>query len=390
MSDPTPGWYPDPSDPAGRRYWDGSAWTPDAVSDWGASRWGATTPDASAAPAATTEWVEQRHGAYSPNTSALTGSRMRRVSALFGDVGRILTRAWWQILSVGLVLWGAWVAVLAILTTLTVDLTALARLVALTPNPYGYPDPGRAQNQAEQAEQALAHLLRVQSPGAWIGIAVLLALMTVLVSCGHIAAVSRLAMDAAAERSVRLADAWSAAIAGGLRLVGYVVAVAAIVALLAVGLIAAIAALWSAPGLAVLLALTSVVAAVAVGLWLIGRLSPIGAQVVIGPGALRWTWTATRGRFWAVLGRYLLWAIVASVLGQIVVSAVLLPLSVIAVGLVATPDGDSSTWLLVGYALTMPITLAVTALTYIGVVPIWRDLTVDPRYRAIGVDGQPL
>jgi hypothetical protein len=55
----------------------------------------------------------------------------------------------------------------------------------------------------------------------------------------------------------------------------------------------------------------------------------------------------------------------------------------------ATPSGQLGASLVLSL-ITLPVSLALTAVTLIGIVPIWRDLTDHPVYRSIDESGQPV
>ena len=116
------------------------------------------------------------------------------------------------------------------------------------------------------------------------------------------------------------------------------------------------------------------------------------AQAVVGRRALSWSWRATRGKFWAVLGRYLLWTLAASVIVNVITTVVSIPVSALLLGQ-ATSATDPSASL--GLALTLnlvllPLSMALGAITMMGIVPIWRDLADDPTYQSIDAQGVPV
>ncbi len=140
---PPPGWYPDPADPAQYRYWDGAGWTSEATG-WGTpGGWRSEAPAGPVAPA------------YAPATGVLTASGMRRLPALFDDVGRIIRRAWWQLLVIGFVIWFAATALVLTLLAASVDFSALNRALEVT------------QRAAETANRGSARALETQLQTAW-------------------------------------------------------------------------------------------------------------------------------------------------------------------------------------------------------------------------------
>ena len=378
MSDstPGPGWYPDPADPAGHRYWDGTSWT-DTVSPTAVPSWGQP-----AAPPA-------GYGAYTPQVAELTASGMRRVAELFNDVGRIIKKAWWPIIGISLILWFGWLAITALVVLSLFDVGRLTSAMSLLFDSFEqYPDGDLPRATREQLDAAFTDVLRSDNPVPYIVVGVVLVAVTLLVSSIHIAAINRLAMDAAAGQPVAWRAGWSAGFTGGMRLFGYVLALTVLILVAGAALTAVTAGLGSlSVGLAALVVTFGVIALAVVSVWITGRLIPIIVQVDLAPGALGWTWNATRNRFWAVLGRYLLWSIVASVIAQVVLTVVMLPFSLLTFAAAANPGPAALTWIVALYAFTFPLTMAMTALTFIGVVPIWRDLTDDPTYRSIGPDG---
>lgn len=377
MSDnPAPGWYPDPAGPSGHRYWDGATWTNDVAP--ASSAWGNASPT-----------PPTGYGSYTPQTTELTGSGMRHIAQLFDDVGRIIKRAWLPILAISVLLWLGWLGVAAVVALSLIDLTRLSTALSLMFDlTQEYPGGTWPRSAQLEIENAFAQAIRTDSPWPYAVAAAILVVLSILVVCIQIAAVNRLAMDAAAGQPVSWRSAWRSGFVGGLRLFGYALALTAIALVAVAALIAVIALLTTASAApltvaAVLIALFAGLVWIVVAIWLTGRLAPITAQVDVAPHALGWTWRATRGKFWAVLGRYLLWSIVASIVGQIVLTVVLLPFSVLTAVATTNPTPATFAWLITFYAVSLPLTMAVSALTYIGIVPIWRDLTDDPTYRSI-------
>lgn len=387
MSDQSPpGWYPDPADPTRHRYWDGATWT-SQISGWGsAADWRDQTPVGPAAPA------------YAPSTGALTSSGMRRLSALFDDVGRIIKRAWWQILVVGLIIWTVVTTLLVVCAAFAIDFAALNRALEFTQRAAETSDRGISGPLGAQLEAVWSAVPRFDSPAAWIGWGVAVGLIALYATCVQVAATNRLGIDAAAGQPVRLARAWRSGAVGGLRLLGYSLLWLLVVLLLTaiwIGLLILTGA--TVPVLAVLVGVLGLMALTVLGFLVAGRFAPLSVQVVVAPGALRWSWAATRGKFWAVLGRALLWSVIASFVSQIVLSIVMIPFSLLAMGAigtaVTTPGAGPLQSVVATIALSLvslPLTMVMASLSYLGIVPIWRDLTDDPVYRSIDEAGQPV
>ena len=363
-----PGWYPDPSDATRSRYWDGESWTAHVSTGWGA-------------PAG----QETDFGRYAPTTGELTAGGMRRVPQLFDDVGRILKRAWWPIVAVSVAVWAAWFVILILVTTAVVDVgRATTAVTLLLDTTQRFPE-GRWPASSQQAiEEAFTGVLRPSSVAWFVATIIVLAVGALFASCVQIAAVTRFGADAAAGVPTSWRAGWRSGAVGGLRLLGYALTLTVVTLVVTAALTAVtVAAAGLNVGLAVVVALTGVIALVVVGIWLTGRLVPVLVQVDMGPRALAWSWLATRGHFWAVLGRYLLWSIVAAVVAQTVLAILLLPVSLVTFSATSTPDAGSVTTSLILYLVSLPLSFIVAALTYVGVVPIWRDLTDDPTYRSI-------
>lgn len=362
MTMPSAGWYPSPDgDPSSVQYWDGQQWTPHR----------SPAPD------------------YQPGTpqSPLAGSGLRRVDALFGDAWTILRRAWWPITAVGLLLWSLWGLLVALFaaaadfgawTTLLLDVMAADEAA-----------PG-ALSAAESAEfeQRATDLLAQTATGVWIAAGVILTVAMIATAVAHSAAVYRLGAEAAAGRPATFATAWDGIRDGTLRLIGYGLLLSAASVLLAGVVVGAVVLLSGVPFLAVIVGTLGAVAWFAVLYGLMGKLVPafVQASVPGGSGALGWSWRVTRGKFWAVLGRYLLWSLAASVLINLVTSVAALPLSFVFFG--ALFAGSAAGWLVLFVMLaTIAVSAAASGFSYLGSVPIWRDLTADERYRAIEPDG---
>ena len=150
--------------------------------------------------------------------------------------------------------------------------------------------------------------------------------------------------------------------------------------------------LWAlSPALGVIVGILGFLALIAVSVWLTGRLIPVIVQVVLGRRAISWSWRHTKGKFWAVLGRYILWSLAAGVIVNVIVTVLSIPASLLFLGTAASTSSTTQLGAsLVLSVITLPMTMALSAVTFLGVVPIWRDLTDDPQYRAIGDDGLPI
>lgn len=374
---PTWGWPADPDGPDSHRHWEGTEQSRQSSS---AAGWGP--------PGRAPGTGLPGHGDYVPATSEVTNSGMRHVPKLFDDVGRIITRAWWPILVVSFVLWYAWLALAIVMVALVVDIGRGVDAVTSVLVENQMNDGRWSAAGVDRVEGAFELVPRTDSPAVLLGVAALLALSAVVVGCVHIATVNRFGMNAAAGLPVTWSDGVRVGVGAGLRLAGYAVVLillTALVALAVVGVVAASASL--SPVLAALAGVTAFITFCVVATWLTGRLIPATVQVDMGRHALAWAWARTRGRFWAVLGRYLLWVLVASTVGQIAATVVSVPISVLGVAATSQPD-PASVWLWIALSvLSWPLSMVVSALTYVGVVPIWRDLTDAPQYRSIGPDG---
>jgi hypothetical protein len=159
---------------------------------------------------------------------------------------------------------------------------------------------------------------------------------------------------------------------------------------LGVLLIPAIALMDPAPFLGGALLLVGLPVWIACLYALVARLLPGFVQACLrqGAGALGWSWRATRGRFWAVLGRWLLWLLAAGLVTNTLQWVVGVPLSL---GIMFALLGGGSGWVaLLLMLLAVVVSGALSSISLIGGVPIWRDLTTDPAYAAINPDGTPV
>jgi hypothetical protein len=315
---------------------------------------------------------------------------MRRVDALFGEGWRIVRRAWWPILAVGVLVWSAWSAVCLVLAAV-LRFGAWAALAGdAVEASESYPDgiPAGVANDLQRQAEALAADIPT---AAWVVAGVVLTLATVLAWAAGSAAVYRLGAEAAAGRPTGFSVAWDGVRCGTARLTGYGLLLGlGSAAVLGVMLIPAIALMDPAPFLGVALLLVGVPAWIACLYALVARLLPGFVQACLrqGSGALRWSWRATRGRFWAVLGRWLLWLLAAGLVTNTVQWVVGFPLSL---GMMSAVLAGGSGWVaLLLMLLAVVVSGALSSISLIGGVPIWRDLTTDPAYAAINPDGTPV
>lgn len=419
MTGPNPpaGWYPNPDGTGGLRWWDATAWTghttgavadeavgqpppadpgevpepdtrpPDAVQPntlLGAAAWDDGLP---AAPPVVGPYAPAYSGAGHA-APRVVASGMRDVSALFTDAGRILTRSWWRLAVICFAIWLPWTAVMALLVAALVDWENLGTALATLSDTMDlYASTPLAADVQSTLEEQFAAVPKTEAPWVWWAAGLFALALSMLALATQVAASNRAAMDASSDLPVRLGAALRAGWRGGWRLFWYSILIAAVMTLLmagAVGLVAASAQVVPALGVAVGILLG--LAALALMVLAIGRLVPLTAQAAVSGGALRWSWRATKGRFWAVFGRYLLWSIVASVIANIVTSVLLIPLGLAALPALGSGDPASYTgWLAALAALSVPVSMLATTITAVGVVPIWRDLTDLPEFRATPV-----
>lgn len=334
------------------------------------------------------------YGRYAPPVAQpLTASGMRPLSYMFGDIGRIVRRAWLPILGLSLIVWVIAGAIMAAIGLPLVNFNALWSALdtfgtALNANPDG----NFSGTESDQIISGFSQAFSALPPAGWAAVGGLLFVIFLFASMFQIAAVSRLSMDAAAEQPVQWGAAIRSGFSGGLRLFGYwlLIGVIATIALIGLTLMIGVAGAIS-PALAVLFGFVGFIAVVLVGMLVTGRLIPSLPQAVVGRRALSWSWQNTKGKFWGVLGRYLLWSIAASLVVQVILTLISIPFALIFLGQASA--GSSAQDL--GQALQlqlimMPITLALTAVTVLGITPIWRDLTDNSVYRSIDDNGQPI
>lgn len=336
----------------------------------------------------------QPYGAYTAPVSPLAPSGMRRLSGLFKDIGTILRRAWAQILLTGLAIWVAWLIVAGVLSALLIDFGAFGAAVDYSSDVLGG---NNSLTLAEQHElnELWSQVLRIDSPAIWILFFLVLLLLAVFAAAYQLAVASQLGIDAASGRTVDWRLAMSRGWRAGWRLTGYLVVLyAAVIAVFLVwGLLIGLAAAANNAGVTALVVLISIVLFVGifvVMVWLVGRLIPVVVQVLFEGPAISWSWQASCNKYWAILGRYLLWAMIASVIISTVLQVVFtLLFFAVAASFQSSPTALGVVTIIV-FGIYILLSMVLNAAAYIGVVPIWRDLTDLPEYRSIDEDGLPI
>jgi hypothetical protein len=176
---------------------------------------------------------------------------MRPLAAMFGDIGRITRRAWFPILAISAIIWGAVTAVLAVVTIGLIDVGALRRGLdaigsALEANPEG----DFSTAQGDEITSAFSQAFNSLPPAGWAILGLVAGVLLLLASTVQIGAVNRLAMDAATGGPVSWGVAWRSGFGAGLRLFGYYVLImlfvtaAVVVVTVIIGLAAQVAPGW--------------------------------------------------------------------------------------------------------------------------------------------------
>lgn len=398
---PAPGWYPDPNGSGGQRWWDGVNWSEHVAPGVTQDGWGGAAPTHPESYAAGGYQYESPvagapYGRYAPPASPLTPSGMRRVQALFSDVGRILRRAWLPIVGASLIIWLVWSLLVIAATAMVVDFGNLSQAIEQTINLQSdYPSDGVPLAVQDEIAEAWRSVARTEAVWPWIALGVSFVVLTVMTAAFQTTAVNQLGIDAAAGQPARLGKALRAGLPAAVRLSGYLVGF--VLLMLVIGLAWAFllaAAIQTSQALGAVMGAVSFLTFLGMmGLmvWAMGRLIPVLVQVLMGRRAVSWSWRATRRKFWAVLGRYLLWSLVASLIIQVVMMILMVPAYVMVIGSAAY---GSESGLIISSVLLLlliwPLTMVASSISYVGVVPIWRDLTDDPMYRSIGSDGIPI
>ncbi|MDP4013629.1 MAG: hypothetical protein U0990_06555 [Candidatus Nanopelagicales bacterium] len=319
---------------------------------------------------------------------------MRPVAALFSDTGKMILRGGWQILGVSALIWAVWTIIFALATVLLVNFESLSRALQYWSDALDrYPDGVLPESVNSEFGRLLTQVPSPLPLVGWIAVGIAACAVTLLAVTTQVVAVNKLAMDAAADRPVRFGEAMRSCLGAGTRLAGYalllIAASAAAIALLVAG--TAVTALVS-PVLAAVVGTLGFLAFTVLSWWICGRLVPLVAQVVVARGSLKWSWNSTRNKWFAVVGRYLLWYIVAGAVTSIVVMIVVIPLAMAAGISAAAGAGPVGGLLLmiIMYAVMIPIDFALSGVLSAGAVPIWRDLTDDPRYATIQPTARPV
>ncbi|MCU0295031.1 MAG: DUF2510 domain-containing protein, partial [Candidatus Nanopelagicales bacterium] len=307
MSDDTPsaGWYPNPDGTGGLRWWSGVGWT-----EYTRTGEPVEVPEPVAPEAAHTQafdtnpWGQPIQpvapttalGGYPTYTPApiapLTASRMRPLSGMFSDIGRITRRAWLPILAISLIIWTVMGAITAAVLLAFVDVGALRRgLDAVGVALDASPDGSFSDAQSDAIVSAFGDAFNGLSPAGWLLLGVGLGVLGLFASTMQVAAVSRLSMDATTAERVSWAAGWKSGFSAGARLFGYYILLMIVVTVVIVAITALIAlAAQVAPALAVALGILALLGFVGVSFWLTGRLLPTVTQAVVGRHAIAWSW----------------------------------------------------------------------------------------------------
>lgn len=390
-SSPPPGWYADPTMPpeSGQlRWWDGRSWSVHTHDPATATQgWSRPGNPAGGGSVAGSSFAGPGAGpGAGPRAQGLTPSGMRPLDAFFSDIGRIVKRGWRQILGLSLAVWIPVGVLLAVLGTTVIDRQAIDRVGRLIAGI----DPSDAAANEETASDIAEAMRDVfpASPATYAAIGALLTVVFIVASLAQITGVNRLAMDAAADREVRMASGWQGVRVGTPRLLLFVLLATLVVSAIVLAYAALTAgafALWVPLG--AVLVIVGVIGGGIAAIWAFTRFVPVSAQAVAGPKPAAWSWHATKRPFWGVLGRYALWTFLMSFVLNGVTAVILTPVSLI---YTAQPSasaiaGQMSTVLFTSL-VTFPIVQAVAGLSTLGVVPIWRDLTDRPEWRSIEPD----
>lgn len=304
---------------------------------------------------------------------------MRPITGLFSDVVEILRLGWKQLLSIALLAGALAALVVAGAVAIGVDVSGLTELLRKTADAVAELTDPSVDDPDRSALQEAADIAFPLASGQYVVLLAATGILLLLVIATTVA--GTVATSSAALRSgavtfgpvLRTARRRALPTAAMLAVLG-VVAVAPW--LLSAVLVGTLVALTTGSGVAALLSAMLVLPAPAVfSVWMWVRLFPALPQTVLASKGLAWSWSATRGLFWAVAGRWLLWALVSGVLVQAIGTAIFSPAGVAAEQAVdAAGLASLATLSLVLWTLSVPLYVASSALWALGLVPIWRDL----------------